>query len=754
LKFNSSIGDGYHRAARSLPLAALARPLTSVLLISLPLMLMPKAANAEQCATPRVGLQPLTAFSPALELGDSIELSADSAESAPDNPNDILLNGTISIRHRDGELKADNARYDPESNTATVDGELSYQAAGLRVHSSDALIDLGDGTFELGNSGYEVESGDVTSQGRADSIRRDGKGRLILDDASYSSCPPGNNGWRLFADDIKLDADEGIGTARSVTLRFRDIPIFYTPAISFPISDKRKTGFLAPRFDQNDQTGFEYRQPWYWNIRPNMDATFVLRSMTDRGFQFQSELRYLNRIGSWSLNYETIENDRRFSRSDARRFTRFQHLGSPATRWTTEIDLNYASDKDYFEDLGDTLKVSSITHLQRRADLIYESDNLLFRTRLLNYQTLDTNIEQDQRPYRLLPQLTLDYRQPVRRLGADFSVNSELVYFDRDNSITGTRLDFKPQLSWDVRRAGWYSKVASSWRLTHYDLNYVSAADQQQTRNVPLLSAETGLYLERPRRSDGSLLTLEPRLFYLYAARRDQDQIPIFDSGALDFNFSQLFRENRFSGADRINDANQLSFALSSRWINRNGREKYSASVGQIFYFSDRLVTLPDDPQEQNSSSDIVAELTTEITSQFDASLNLQWDPATTDTERSSAMLRYRGADGRLANLGHRYLPDDGEFVHASFTIPIGEKWRLASAWNYSLDDNKSIESVFGIEYDSCCYAVSAAARRYITDDGEDTTTSYFFQLVLKGLAPVGQNVTEVLSEAIGGYSR
>lgn len=717
------------------------------------LLAFPVNAAAEQCVSPRTGQATALAFSPNLALGDSIELSADSAESDPQNPDDILLNGTISIRHRDGELNADNARYDPESNTATVAGELSYLAEGLRVHSSDALIDLGSGTFELGESGYEVESGDVTSQGRATQIRRDSRGRLILDDASYSSCPPGNNGWRLFADNIKLDADEGVGTARNVTLRFKSIPILYTPAISFPISDRRKTGFLPPRFDQNDQTGFEYRQPFYWNIKPNMDATFVLRSMTDRGFQFQTELRYLNRIGNWSLNYETIENDRRFARSDARRFTRFQHEGSPAERWTTEIDINYASDKDYFEDLGDTLKVSSITHLQRRADLNYDTDNFHFRTRLLNYQTIDSNIEQSQRPYRLLPQLTLDYHRPVKRLGAEFSIDSELVYFDRDNSITGSRLDFKPQLMWNVRRAGWYSKVAGSWRMTRYDLNNVEAADQVQTRNVPLLSAETGLYLERPRRADGSLLTLEPRLFYLYATRRNQDRIPIFDTGALDFNYSQLFRENRFSGADRINDANQLSFALSSRWINRSGREKYSASVGQIFYFSDRRVTLPDDPEEDRNSSDIVAELQTEITREIDASLNLQWDPSDANTQRSSAMVRYRGTDGKLANLGHRYLPDDGEFVHASFSWPINEKWRIASGWNYSLDDDKSIETVLGIEYDSCCYTMRTAARRYITDDGEDTTTSYFFQLVLKGLAPVGQNVSEVLSEAIGGYT-
>jgi len=707
-------------------------------------------AKAEQCVSPTVGQFPATSFTPSVNLADSVELSADSAETDPANPSDILLNGTISIRHAEGELKAENARYNSSSNTAEVDGDLSYQADGLRVHSSDALIDLQDGTFQLGESGYEVDSGELTAQGRAIKIRRDADGKLILDNASYSSCPPGDNGWRLFADSIKLDADEGVGTARNVVLRFKSVPIFYAPAISFPISNKRKTGLLPPRFDQNEQTGFEYSQPFYWNIRPNLDATFVVRGMTDRGFQFQTELRYLNRFGGWSFNQEFIQTDRRFATDESRSFSRFQHFGSPARRWTTEIDLNQVSDVDYFEDLGDTLKISSITHLERRGDLTYHGDNLQFRTRLLTYQTIDTNIEPDQIPYRVLPQVTLDYRRPLQRLGVELSIESEVVNFDRNDSITGTRIDLKPRIEWDIKRAAWYSTIAGSWQWTRYDLDNVPAEDVLQTRNVPLLSAETGLYLERPR-SDGSLLTVEPRVFYLFATRRNQNRIPVFDSAALDFNFSQLFRENRFSGADRINDANQLSFALSSRWLNSAGREKYSASIGKTFFFQDRLVTLPGDPAEESNTSDIVAELRTEINRHIDGTFFLQWDPTESETQRSSSLIRYSGTEGKIVNIGHRLL-DDGEFLHASFALPIGDRWRVASGWNFSLDDDSSIETVVGIEYDSCCYAIRTAARRFITDDGADTTTSVFFQLVLKGLAPVGQNVTDVLSEAIGGY--
>ncbi len=685
---------------------------------------------------------------PDTSLTDEVVLSADSAESDPANPEQILLNGTIAIKHRDGALKAENARYDPESNIATVGGEMSYESAGLQVRSSNATIDVKEGTFELGESGYELSNGDVISQGRAGGILRDADGNLNLDNATYSSCPPGDNGWLIRSDNIKLDPKNGIGTARDITLRFKDVPIFYAPVFSFPISNQRKTGFLSPRFDQNDKTGLEYRQPFYWNIRPDTDATFVARAMTERGIQIQTELRHLNRIGTWTINQEFMSDDDRFTSGVNRYFGRFRHDGALSNRWTTQIDLSSVSDKSYFEDLGDTLKIASITHLQRRADLVYTAKDYKFRTRLLSYQTVDDTIAPDQRPYKQLPQLTLNYRKLKPRLGLSATVDSEWVYFDRDDSVTGSRLDINPKLEWKKNRASWFSALAASVRQTNYDVTNGS-----HSRTVPTISADAGLYLDSFRETDGSLLTLEPRLFYLYAKRTNQDQIPVFDTGALDFNFSQLFRENRFAGADRINDANQLSFALSSRMINPQGREKFQASVGQILYFEDRTVTLPDEEPVSSSRSDVVAELKLEFDQNWSGQTALQWNSDTNTTERSSAAIRYRDGSDRLVNIGHRYLDEQGETLSASFAWPIKNNWKVASGWNYSLDDKKSIETVLGVEYESCCWAFRTAARRYITDSGEDHNTAFFFQLVLKGLAPVGQNVTEVLREAVGGYT-
>ena len=684
---------------------------------------------------------------------NTIELSADSARSSERDVNLIELSGGISIRHQDGELAAESATYNTATGVATVSGDLSFVTRDLKVSGAKASVAMDEGTFALGQSGYEFNAGGVRSQGQASAIKRNANGSLTLENASYSSCPPGDNSWRLSATSLKLDQQEGVGTARDVSLRFKGVPIFYTPVFSFPIDDRRKTGFLLPRFDQTDQTGLEYRQPFYWNIAPNWDATFLGRSMTDRGFQLQTEIRHLNQFGAWTLNQEYIGNDDRFDAGKSRQFARLRQNGRFGEHWSSEIDVGSVSDREYFEDLGDTLKVASITHLQRRADLNYRSSLYDFRARLLSYQTVDTNIAEDQRPYRLLPQLRHRYRHPAKIRGLEASLDSELVFFDRDNSVTGSRLDLAPRLEWNVTRRGWFSTLASTWRFTRYDLNNTGADfDSTTTRNIPIVSADAGLFLERELDS-GSTISLEPRAFYLYARRRDQSRLPLFDTGTLDFNFAQLFRENRFSGADRINDANQLSLALSSRLIDgKSKRERMQGSIGQIFYFDDRTVTLDGTESATDGVSDLVAEISGSIDRHWSAASNLQWNPNTSDTKRSSVQLSYRLAEDKLFNFGHRFLEDSGEFLNSSLYWPLGEQWKIAAGWNYSLDEDSSIENVLGLEYESCCWAFRIAARQFITDDGDDTNTSYFFQLVLKGLAPVGQNVSEVLSEGIGGY--
>lgn len=711
-------------------------------------------AQADFCPAPEFVYQGGAQF--AFDPDAPVEAFADSIESDGDI---VTLSGESEIVYQNRRILAENARYNSVTGEVEIDGDLSYESDGIRLKSNAANLDLGGDTFSLGESSYEVNLGDKSASGSASSMARLDDGLFRLTEATYSTCPPGDRSWFIRADSIVLDTEEGVGTANKITLNFKGVPLLAVPTFSFPISPKRKTGFLAPIIASNDSTGIELHIPWYWNIRPNLDATFTPRIMSKRGTQLQVEARYLNRLGEWTLDTEYLYDDNQPSGQRERRFTRIKHTGQlNDPRWKTSLDASSVSDKTYFEDLGDSLSIASITHLERRADLTYEDDRYRFLTRLQSFQTVDADIAPEGRPYQRLPQIVFDANYDDLKNGLEASFNAELVNFERAGSVTGVRLDMKPVLSWPIDRDSWFFNPTISGRYTRYDLDNTEPDQRSEiNRTLTTASIDTGLFFDRPTDDIGSVQTLEPRLFLLRVPFEDQSDIPVFDSSELDFNISQLFRENRFSGADRIADARQISAALTTRFIDgKTGREDLRASVGQIFYFDDRRVMLDNDTVETRSTSDYVAELSSELDANWRVRANIQYDPENSNTVRSSAHLSYSTDASRIINLGHRNVDTDNsaetEQVDFSFLWPIKKQWRVAGRWNYSLDSNKSIETMLGLEYESCCWAFRFATRRYISENGEDHDNSYYFQLVLKGLAPLGDNISELLGTGVLGY--
>ncbi len=669
----------------------------------------------------------------------------------------VVLDGSTVISFQGRNIRADNANYDSRTGVVEIGGDFNYSTPELKLNSTHAVVNINNDTLETGPSTYQLNPNGHTAQGRASRLERDKKGRIKLWDATYSACPPNDEVWNIKASKIRLDSDEGIGTAKNITLRFKGVPILYAPVFSFPINNKRKSGFLAPTFRQADNTGFELLVPWYWNISPNLDATFSPRYMSKWGVQVQGEFRYLNRVGDWRLDTEYLYQD---SENRARRFTRFRHFGRPAKRWTSLIDASFVTDKDYFQDFGDNLNIASITHLDRRAEIRYQNSVNDFLVRLQRYQTVDKDIPSEKRPYLRLPQLIWNTRLPHSPYGLKTALGSEIVYFDRKDSVTGTRIDLHPTLSLPMNSDFWFLNPTAAWRYTYYKLDNINAAndieisDSRITRNLPYASIDSGLFFDRSIGKNGSVQTFEPRLYYLRVPFEKQSNIPIFDSGQLDFNFSQLFRENRFSGRDRVADANQLTAAITTRFIHGpSGREQLRASIGQIFYYTDRRVFLDADGRDENGSSDIVGEVSAELKNDWVVKSGMQWNPYTSITVRSSFQLSYRPNSGKLFNMTHRRIEGKTEQVDFSAYWPINERWKLIGRWNYALDSDKSIESTLGLEYESCCWAFRFAARRYIADDGFDHDTNYFLELILKGLAPVGDNVGELLETGVLGYS-
>jgi len=624
------------------------------------------------------------------------------------------------------------------------------------LNSSSAEIDIDDNQFQTGKTTYEIDLNGNRASGQAESMQRMDDGSFVMRGATYSSCPALDNSWFIKANRIALFPDDGIGIARNIVLRFKGVPILGLPVFSFPISPDRKTGFLAPVIRRTDSTGYELEVPWYWNIRPNLDATITPRFMTRRGLQLQTELRYLNEQGSWILDNEVL-NDRRLN-DDRRRFTQLRHNGQFGPFWRSSIAISEVSDPDYFEDLGNSLQVASITHLERRADVVYDWNDTQIEVRLQGFQTVDRLIPTENRPYQRLPQFIYKTKRSALPFGLQAHFDSEMVFFDRDNSVNGVRIDAMPRLSLPIASSAWFFKPSISQRFTHYSLSDSGdAVSSQQSRNTSTISIDGGLFFDRVL-ADRSVLTLEPRAFYLRVPFEDQQEIPIFDTSEFDFSISQLFRENRFTGADRVADANQLSVGLSSRYIDGgDGREVIRGSIGQILYFDDRRVFLDSDTNPDTSStSDFVGEVAGELPNDWRAKGNIQWSPSDDNTVRSSVLFSYRPTNDKIINLGHRNVSNgtsaDTDQLDFSFLWPVADQWRIAGRWNYSLENNTSIETLLGLEYNSCCWAFRFAARRFITEDGLDHDSNFFLQLVLKGLAPLGQNYGELLEFSVLGY--
>jgi len=377
----------------------------------------------------------------------------------------------------------------------------------------------------------------------------------------------------------------------------------------------------------------------------------------------------------------------------------------------------------------------------------------------------DEDIPAEQRPYQRLPQLTAKWETPKDELGVRASAATELVFFDHNSLITGSRFDVPPRLSWPVSGDSWFVTPSTSFRYSLYSLNTKTETQRsKRSRSLSTFSLDSGLFFDRATDDRGSVQTLEPRLFYLRVPYADQNALPLFDSSELDFSISQLFRENRFAGADRIADANQLSVALTIRFLDgESGRENFRGSIGQIFYFDDRRVTLKSDAVDSldansaedsedvvndETASDIVGEVSAQLPMQWFARGQMQWNPNNNSTVRASALFGYRPDDERILNFAVRTVNTGSSAETTQLDVsglwPINNNWRVAGRWNYSHDADRSLESLLGLEYDSCCWAIS--------DAGDDHETKYFFQLVLKGLAPLGDDYGLLLENAIRDY--
>ncbi len=643
------------------------------------------------------------------------------------DPRRLELTGGVSARHRDLALEADSAVIRPDADTA------AFRAAHYWL-------------FPAHGYGY------------ADLARQLDPERYRLDGATFSTCPRDDQDWQLRAARVEIDQASGVGRARHARLALRGVPVLYSPWLSFPIDDRRKSGFLTPSFGSSTQRGNELATPYYLNLAPHMDATITPRYMSDRGVMLGGEFRYLHPRGRARAALDYLPEDR--ATDSARHLLEVEHRGRWSAHWGSRLELRRASDERYMEDFGADLVGISTNHLESVLDVVHRRGGWTSRLRLQDFQTVDPDIATFDEPYSRLPQLRVTGHQRLAG-GLRLDLAGEWSHFDHPaaDRPTGHRLDLRPRLSLPWRRPGLYLEPAALFDYTLYRLERGDGGPESIERSLPGLSLDGGLVLDRRPAAGGRYLrTLEPRLFYLYRPAEDQAAIPLFDTSRYSFGFAQLFRERRYTGPDRVGDANRLTTALTWRWSDlATDREAFSAGLGRIHYFDDQSVGLePGADLREAGQSNVVGELGLRTADGWQARVTAEWDPEDNRVPQWRGHLGYRDGHGTVANLGYRARRQstDGEPLRqsdVSFAYPVGPRWTLLGRHNYSFADDRLIEALAGVEYESCCWALRGVWRRYVTDEA-DFSDSIFLQLVLKGLGDVGQEAGGVLEHDILGY--
>lgn len=684
-----------------------------------------------------------------------VRASADSA--SMDSESITTFTGNVMIQQDGKQLDASTVTYDRASGLFKARDEIVFSAGEMRLQGDYAEMNLQTDQGFLDNGRFQV--GTVNGRGTATQIILQNRKEIALNEATYTTCPQDDMAWQLSASEIHLNNENHQGTAKHMVLRVGHIPILYVPYIRFPIGEERLSGFLFPGIGVSDRHGTEVTIPYYWNIAPNMDATITPHNMTRRGLMLETEFRYLTRNNKGSLDVDFLPDDKVYG-EDRESFT-WIHQGTPGAGWSTSVDYRYVSDIDYLDDFSGSFTTASITHLERRGTLSYNHPQFVFAAQAQDYQNLSGT-----QPYKRLPQLRFDTRMANLDNELNYDLISEYVRYDhRDaNLVTGDRIMLAPYLSYPLQATAGFAIPKLTLNHLQYELEQTAPGQREsQSVSVPVFSLDTGIFLERDTSFAGIELlhTLEPRLFYVYAPYRDQSELPVFDTALTTFSQSLLFAENRFSGYDRIGDANQVTAALATRFYRAdNGTELFSATAGQILYFRDREVVLPGNSVQTDTRSSYLGQLSFTPHRNWRLTGDIQWNPDTTHTEVGNTRLQFRANENRIVNMDYRFRRNEIRTQGLSFAWRINPRWQVLGGTLYDRENDREQETFAGVRYDDCCWGARLVWRKLFDRLEIDNTPRYehaiYLELELKGFSSLGsrKEIDTLLENGILGYSQ
>ncbi len=683
--------------------------------------------------------------------------------------------GNARFRGRGQSISADWMRHDKRDNELTAIGNVRMVQGTELTEGARLRYNLDTDRGLLENVRYSLspkETGAAPgarstvspfdARGTADRAVFEGPGLMRAQQATYTTCEPGDDSWLFRAREMLIDKNNNIGTARDATVEFLGTPIFYTPSMRFTLHQERNSGFLTPGYGNSTTGGFELQVPYYWNMAPNRDMTITPRLMSKRGLQLRTDFRYLEPQYRGEFNLEYLPNDNVTGAN--RQLFKFNHAHSFANNWSGSLDLNKVSDGKYFSDLSTQIALTSQTYLVRQGVLSRGGEwgsggTYSFSTLAQGWQTLQNDpLAPLTPPYGRRPQLTLT-AQNQNVLFGDFDFQTSYTDFTHPTLVNGRRVVAYPSLSFPFTAPYGYITPKIGVHASRYFIDQQNtAAMPDRTRVLPTFTADSGLIFERGANIFGKAYTqtLEPKLYYVYIPYRDQSMIPNFESGVQDINFATIYSENQFSGNDRINDANQLTIGVNSRLINPDtGVEVLRAGLAQRYYFRPQQVTVPGVPvrNNQSSRSDLLAALSGNVAPNWTADFGWQYNTDTARTQRMSVAARYQPEQGKVLNLAYRHVVNSFRQFDVSGQWPIAGKWNAVGRWNYSMQDKRLLEAVAGVEYDGGCWALRFVGHRLSTATNA-STSAVFIELELNGVTRVGSNPLAVLQRNISGYTR
>ena len=711
---------------------------------------------------------------------DSIRIT--SKHSSIEKDQYARFNGGVTLVDKNQIIMADKLAFDRVLMTFNAQGNIHYQnksidilAEELSASKKDKISVMTDASYQLyGNPGH----------GSADKLELSSAEGLSLLSSTFTTCPGDKPDWQIKASEIEISADGSEGNAYHAQIRLFDVPVLYLPYFSFPVSNQRKSGFLYPKIGTSSNSGFEIETPYYWNIAPEMDATITPRYMSKRGTQLKTEFRYLAGLQNGSIDIEYLHKDGAITaNNDARYLARFQHIGTFSNNFRAYIDYTTISDDNYLVDIGSNQYNSNDAYLYQIGELAYFGEQWQATMKIQDFEILGNH----QASYKTLPHIEASSQQPLASLvhsslPGQFEIYSELTSFQNElnSELSANRYHVEAGLTFPVSTPAWFLNSELKLMHTYYQQDNIGLSSQLTktvNRTLPKVRVHGGINFDRDMTLFGSsfIHTLEPQLQYLYIPEKDQTHIGLYDTTGLQDDYNGLFRDRNYSGLDRIAGANQYTWGVTSRVLDKSNSEVFRLSLGRIHYLHDNntfdeLVDLDAEEDKTPQQSSVAVDLFYRLNHQWQISSDIQYNTIDDFTNKSQVALNYKIDKYNSVQLNHRYTRNvsGSSLEQASLlaNFAINEDWAFVGRLTEDIKNKRSLETYAGFQYESCCWALRIAYHRHINsilnDDNsfnenrDEFNSGFVLQFIIKGLNGKQGSIgtQEMFDSSIFGYKK